>query len=183
MQFNNIYDILKSDCSLSFSYELAEQIDFNRIFLNESQRFTYFVPSNEAWDQFNGTDPSEYYSIVLKIFDIRSLFQRFLIIGQQFHSTKLNEQSFTILTMRTIIKVIKESDGNLWIEWEGLRSRIVRPDIQATNGVIHVIDRVLMIKRHPMPSTSSKSSIVINIIELNIIILIIKKFKIIICLV
>ncbi|GFY16911.1 fasciclin-1 [Trichonephila clavipes] len=37
--------------------------------------------------------------------------------------------------------------GPLTVEWEGLQANIVRPDVQATNGIIHVIDRVMMKRR------------------------------------
>lgn len=37
--------------------------------------------------------------------------------------------------------------GELLLEWEGLQARIIRPDVQAVNGVIHVIDRVMMKRR------------------------------------
>lgn len=37
--------------------------------------------------------------------------------------------------------------GPLTVEWEGLSANIVRPDVQATNGIIHVIDRVMMKRR------------------------------------
>ncbi|CAG2113376.1 unnamed protein product [Medioppia subpectinata] len=50
-------------------------------------------------------------------------------------------------------KLTKKS--NLYIEWEGKRARIVRPDVQAINGVIHVIDTVLMKKRDLSVNSSS----------------------------
>lgn len=37
--------------------------------------------------------------------------------------------------------------GEVFVEWEGLRAKITRPDVRAVNGVIHVIDTVLMKKR------------------------------------
>ncbi|PRD32264.1 UNVERIFIED_CONTAM: hypothetical protein NCL1_21021 [Trichonephila clavipes] len=40
-----------------------------------------------------------------------------------------------------------EKIGELLLEWEGLQARIIRPDVQAVNGVIHVIDRVMMKRR------------------------------------
>ena len=64
--------------------------------------------------------------------------------------------------------------GNVYIEWENIRARIIRPDVQAINGVIHVIDQVLMKKRdlsvnsstHPMvnPVVSITLAIVFIII-------------------
>ncbi|GBM28880.1 hypothetical protein AVEN_52826-1, partial [Araneus ventricosus] len=45
--------------------------------------------------------------------------------------------------------------GELLLEWEGLQARIIRPDVQAVNGVIHVIDRVMMKRRDLTKSGSS----------------------------
>ena len=71
MPFQNIYDKLKSDPTLSFSYELGEgqgNQKWNEQLLREDRRFTYFVPSNDAWEAFKRDNPSEYKQMEMKLF-------------------------------------------------------------------------------------------------------------------
>lgn len=31
-----------------------------------------------------------------------------------------------------------------YVEWNGIKARVIRPDVECVNGVVHVIDKVLM---------------------------------------
>ena len=46
-----------------------------------------------------------------------------------------------------------------FVEWEFLRARIVRPDVECIDGVIHVIDRVLVLKGEISVSGQSEQAI------------------------
>lgn len=179
MPFQNIYDKLKTDPTLSFSFELGRQgnQNWNEQLLREDRRFTYFVPSNEAWDEFKRENPSEYKQLANKLYpaNTRNILDRHLVVGQQISSTQLETQTETIHTVKGILKVAKSGfvTGNLYIEWEGKRARIVRSDVQAINGVIHVIDQVLMKKRDLTVNSSSQP---FSSISLMIIFIIIAKF-------
>lgn len=59
------------------------------------------------------------------------------------------------LLFQLFIYVFVCQTGSLTLEWEGLQARIVRPDVQAVNGVMHVIDRVMMKRRDLTKSDSS----------------------------
>ena len=37
--------------------------------------------------------------------------------------------------------------NSFFVEWENLRAEIIRPNLECTNGYIHVIDTVLMKRR------------------------------------
>ena len=67
---------------------------------------------------------------------------RHLVVNQQMWSAQLETSLDTIQIVEGVLKVHKGSFelDNQYIECEGKRARVVRPDIQATNGVIHVID-------------------------------------------
>lgn len=45
-----------------------------------------------------------------------------------------------------------------YIEWENIKARVVRPDVQCTDGVIHVIDTVLVQRREISVSGGSLQS-------------------------
>lgn len=63
----------------------------------------------------------------------------FLSFIDQLITFKLSLQEFTFL----ILKIFAE----YFAEWENVRARVVRPDVQCTDGVIHVIDHVLVQRR------------------------------------
>ena len=51
---------------------------------------------------------------------------------------------------------LKDENGNYTaIQWENLEARLIRADLECTNGYIHVIDRVIMKKRDISISKSS----------------------------
>jgi len=39
------------------------------------------------------------------------------------------------------------ADNATFVEWEDIRARLVRPDLACENGVLHVIDRVIVKRR------------------------------------
>ncbi|XP_068225212.1 fasciclin-1-like isoform X2 [Palaemon carinicauda] len=39
------------------------------------------------------------------------------------------------------------SSTEYYIEWNGISARVIRPDVECVNGVVHVVDRVLMLNR------------------------------------
>jgi uncharacterized surface protein with fasciclin (FAS1) repeats len=167
MPFQNIYDKLKSDPQLNFTFSLGQMgnQNWNDQLLREDRRFTYFVPSNEAWEQFKRENPSEYKQLEMKLFpaNTRNILDRHLVVNQQISSNQLETHSAfdTIHTVKGVLKVSKTGGfGNIYIEWEGKRARIIRPDVQAINGVIHVIDQVLMLKRDLTVNGSSTQPIV-----------------------
>lgn len=44
------------------------------------------------------------------------------------------------------IKFINSTNGEYYAEWDYIRARIVRPDVECTDGVIHVIDKVMLMR-------------------------------------
>ncbi|CAG2119233.1 unnamed protein product, partial [Medioppia subpectinata] len=111
MPFQNIYDKLNTDPSLNFTFELGRQgnQNWNEQLLREDRRFTYFVPSNDAWDQFKKENPSEYKQLEMKQFpaNTRNILDRHLVVNQQISSTQLETQFDTIHTVKGILKVAK----------------------------------------------------------------------------
>jgi hypothetical protein len=44
------------------------------------------------------------------------------------------------------------------VEWEGLTARLIRPDLECSNGFVHIIDRVLMQQRDVTLSPAGRQS-------------------------
>jgi len=58
------------------------------------------------------------------------------------HSLEELAKKTEIQTLGGLIK-IKTEGAKVFLEWEGIHAHIERPNINAINGVIHAIDRVL----------------------------------------
>jgi uncharacterized surface protein with fasciclin (FAS1) repeats len=55
---------------------------------------------------------------------------------------------------------VEDEDGNYTaIQWEDLEARIIRPNLECTNGYIHVIDKVMMKNRDITLSKGHQSSV------------------------
>ena len=64
----------------------------------------------------------------------------------------------SIKTKRGELAVEKGPNGEVFLLWEGLKAKVTRPDVKAINGVIHVIDTVLMKKRDMTTSAAIKGT-------------------------
>lgn len=76
-----------------------------------------------------------------------------------FPRTRLvHERQICLLIISSYLSARVAVAGEVFVEWEGLRGKITRPDVRAVNGVIHVIDTVLMKKRDMTTSDSTATS-------------------------
>ena len=144
----NIYDIMRSDPQMSVTFELGQTRGWREQFTWEDRRFTYFVPSNSAWHILRMENPAQYEDIAVKLLhdQIKKVLSAHLVLNQEIFSEDFRQpNTCSIKSYFPLIKApeICRSD-QLFFEWKGMRVNILRPDIQASNGVIHVIDRVLI---------------------------------------
>lgn len=52
------------------------------------------------------------------------------------------------ITYRSLTHLVSPlCTDDVYLEWEGIKARILRSDVNAVNGVIHLLDQVLMKKR------------------------------------
>ena len=56
------------------------------------------------------------------------------------------------------------SIGEIYLTWENIRAKVTRPDVHAINGVIHVIDTVLMKKRDMTTSVAHTTYPLISLV-------------------
>jgi len=159
--FQTVYEKLKTDPDLNTTYALgnAGYSKWNDDLSNMHTEFTYFVPSNQAWESLRLDMPSEHKQLTTGIYPhhAKAILDRHLLVGRQIKAANLiaDEKIRTRKGEFTVRRGFAGGfpgerlvqTGDVYIEWEGMRARIVRPDVQALNGVIHVIDRVMMKKR------------------------------------
>jgi len=110
---------------------------------HNNAKFTFFVPSENAWKNLEQNYPS-YYKQINAGYYIRNtlrILDRHLILTEALSVEDLAKKN-EIKTLGGIIK-IKTEGAKVFLEWEGIHAHIERPNINAINGVIHAIDRIL----------------------------------------
>lgn len=163
-----VIEKLSTDPIMGLTYNLTIQDDFlgrmkayrDPYNNNIQQKFTFLVPSNEAWENVRHTMGSAFKKLFMGeyYYNVRQILERHLLVGNEFSIANLTEQGRDnyLQTIRGKVKItIVESGGEdgkeptreYFAEWENVRARVVRPDVQCTDGVIHVIDHVLVQRR------------------------------------
>ncbi|XP_023228437.1 fasciclin-1-like isoform X1 [Centruroides sculpturatus] len=144
MPFQTVYEKLKNDPSLRTTYEFSQQDSWNEQLHDENMRFTFFAPNEEAWEKLKSEYPSSFKKIQIGIvpLHLKTILNRHLLVGKELSIQHL-EMHDEIHMQEGIFKISK-GYGYVQVKWEGELAHIMRPGVQATNGVIHVIDQVMM---------------------------------------
>lgn len=167
-----VIEKLRSDPVMSKTYQLATQDDFigrmesyrDQYKTNVQQdKYTFLVPSDEAWESVHRTMGSAYKKLFMGeySYNVRQIMERHLLVGKEMNMSDLAEQGRDVYlsTIRGKIKFsFVESGGEYFAEWENIRARVVRPDVQCTDGVIHVIDQVLVQRREISVNSQARAT-------------------------
>lgn len=142
-----VYSKLADDPDLHTTFKLSGQEEWNLKLNDKEKTYTFFVPNRKAWEDLKKEMPSEHKQLHLGQYSyhVHKILDRHLVVGMELTKEDLERQE-TIQMVHGMFKISRQS-GPLTVEWEGLQANIVRPDVQATNGIIHVIDRVMMKRR------------------------------------
>lgn len=164
---HTIAEKLAMDPMMSSVHSLGNQNHFNHMFNNTDEKFTYVVPSNLAWDDINKQFTSAYKILFMGAFayQTQTILERHLKIGEALTTDQLiamseTDGSVTMLRGAPGFKFVQKQDGDgpfTVIEWEDLEARVIRPNLECSNGIIHVVDKVIMKKRDVTLSKSSGS--------------------------
>uniref|UniRef100_T1IHN2 FAS1 domain-containing protein n=1 Tax=Strigamia maritima TaxID=126957 RepID=T1IHN2_STRMM len=143
-----LYEVLKNDIELTETYNMGQQERWNDRFLSPGMVFTYFVPSNDAWRKVQTVYPHMFQQLQSgeNSYHVKKILQHHLIVNSKYSMEEL--VALQVLSMFEgqvfVRKVFQHGETEYWLEWENVRARIRRPDVHTKNGVIHVIDAVLM---------------------------------------
>ncbi|XP_046682361.1 fasciclin-1 isoform X3 [Homalodisca vitripennis] len=173
--FTTVGRKLATDPMLNKTYQLGKTNNFNIQLDDTSKKFTYFVPRDFAWNRMEARFPSAHKKMFMKDYGYHIL-ERHLVVDDKPLTMqmlkKYSNESLTLPTIRDVLKLrVKESDsiqdpelqsldGGYYIEWNNEWIHVFRPDVECTNGVIHVIDSVLLqdsdivVSAAPTPSLS-----------------------------
>ncbi|KAK4301176.1 hypothetical protein Pmani_026665 [Petrolisthes manimaculis] len=169
-----VYEKLATDPMLSDTFALSEQNNWNeRLKDRGSQRFTLFVPSNAAWEYIHRNIPSGYKKLFMGgyAYQGKAILERHMIVGNDWSIDELNSLT-TNTTKPGLFQVplnvtrgkiyfqarVREAFGEYTLEWNGISARVIRPDVECVNGVVHVIDKVLMARRDVTVISGSAAS-------------------------
>ncbi|TGZ53448.1 Fasciclin-1 [Temnothorax longispinosus] len=149
--YTTVLDKLRTDPMLNSTYLLGQRRGFNDQLNDTTKRFTYFAPLDYAWKEASNNYPSTTKKLFMPEYSYhtKQILERHLVIADQaFTMAKLREISNDTLFLpaaRDILKLrVKEYGESYTLEWEGKRIRVVRPDVECTNGIIHVISAVFL---------------------------------------
>lgn len=153
--YTTVFEKLKTDPMLNITYNLGKRQMFNQQLNDMENRYTYFVPRDHAWLKFQLRHPSAYGSLFKEDFGYftKQILERHLIrAGRSYTVSDLkllaNEtHPFVLPTSRDPLRLrVKESDKNYYVEWNGHWIHVFRPDVECTNGIIHVIDEPFILE-------------------------------------
>ncbi|XP_077294817.1 fasciclin 1 Fas1 domain-containing isoform X2 [Arctopsyche grandis] len=183
--YSNILEKLQTDPMLNDTYVLGKKGLFNTQLNNTNHRFTYFVPRNKAWQKFQIEYPSAHKKMFMDDFSYhtRQILERHLVISDRAYTMAdikhLTNDTLGVLlpTMRDSLRLrIRESDNSYYVEWQNEWIHVFRPDVECTNGIIHVIDYPFL-KESDIQVTGSGTSIAVTLAALittNLIMLLIR---------
>ncbi|XP_039290461.1 fasciclin-1 isoform X3 [Nilaparvata lugens] len=161
--FTTVGRKLATDPMINKTNHLGIQENFNYQLDDMRRRFTYFVPRDYAWSRLETRYPSAHKKIFMKEFGyhVKQILERHLVVADVSYTMaelkRMSNETITLPTVRDVLKLrVKENDNNVaenenhsvhtgyYIEWNNEWVHVFRPDVECTNGVIHVIDQVLV---------------------------------------
>ncbi|XP_047525630.1 fasciclin-1 isoform X3 [Pieris napi] len=153
--YTTVFEKMKTDPMLNVTYKLGKRQMFNHQLNDLEHRYTYFVPRDHAWLKFQIKHPSAYNALFKEDFGYytKQILERHLIrAGRAYTISDLkvlaNEtHPFVLPTARDPLRLrVKESDKNYYVEWNGHWIHVFRPDVECTNGIIHVLDEPFVLE-------------------------------------
>ncbi|XP_077532660.1 fasciclin-1-like [Haemaphysalis longicornis] len=147
MPSHTIYEKVSSDPELRETKTFSQQNGWIDRLKDMGKRYTFFAPSDNAWHDFKLENPSEYQELSTDQFAYPAgqIMERHLVVGKEIPRAEL-EHLKSIETAGGRMGV-RNVNGKIHLLWQGREAVIVRADVQATNGVIHVISKVMVERR------------------------------------
>lgn len=144
---------ISTDPELEITYNMGQLTKFNKIFTMEGLKFTYFVPKDWAWIQADkkGLEATDEDLDILKRHLIVSSSAYFM---EQLESlSKTSNDSYVELKSEggylkiTVLKI----DQDYYIKWNNKYIRVLRPNFECTDGIVHIIAGPMVDFQRPQP--------------------------------
>nr|XP_029717678.1 fasciclin-1 isoform X1 [Aedes albopictus] len=175
--YMTVQEKIETDPMLNLTYQFGRLNHFNEQLNKTTKRFTYFIPRDKAWMQwFHDHQGANLNDFIFDKDQSRSVLERHLVVADRvFTMMDLKNMSNDSLILPTVgphnLQIrVKEEDrteddyssslqSGFFIQWRETNKWIpvFRPDVECTNGVIHVIDAPL-VRDHDITTSGSSSS-------------------------
>ncbi|XP_055716286.1 fasciclin-1-like isoform X2 [Phlebotomus papatasi] len=169
--YTTVFGKLETDPMLNKTYHLGIPGHFNDQLDNVKRRYTFFVPRDKAWGALDRTWPSTYKKLFMPHYSYHatSILERHVILADNAYTMAdlkaiANDSVVVLPAMRGVLKLkIREENRRYSIQFNNRWINVFRPDVECTNGVIHVIDFPLLqesdVKFSPITALSSSSTV------------------------
>jgi uncharacterized surface protein with fasciclin (FAS1) repeats len=147
---------LSMDPMMSNTFDLGTQEHFNEQLNNKDVKFTYLVPTDQAWQKLK-TEYATAHKVLFMgdyYYQVHHLLERHLQVGKKLSLAELvnvtrNGEGFEVMRGPPLQVLTEEENGEsvTKVTYDGIVARVVRANIECTNGYIHLIDRVVMKRR------------------------------------
>ncbi|GLV45379.1 Fasciclin 1 [Carabus blaptoides fortunei] len=168
-----VLDKLRTDPMLNETYFLGQLESFNSQLNDSTKRYTYFVPRDKAWRKAEVSQPSTVKKLFMKDFSYHAnqILERHLVISEipytmerlsKLAKTAPNNE-VTLESVRDQLKIrVEEKDKSFTIIWRNEKIQVFRPDVECTNGVIHVLD-LPFLQEGDVVIAASSSGLIFNL--------------------
>ncbi|XP_070137654.1 fasciclin-1 isoform X2 [Drosophila bipectinata] len=162
--YTTVLGKLESDPMMSDTYKMGEFSHFNDQLNNTQRLFTYFVPRDKGWQKTELDYPSAHKKLFMPDFSYhsKSILERHLAIADRVYTMKdlvqYSQESGSVIlpTFRDSLKIrVEEENGRYVITWNHKKINVYRPDVECTNGIIHVIDYPILEEKDVVVSGGS----------------------------
>jgi len=149
---DNIYEKLAKDPMMTKTFDLGNQEHFNDDFKNIEEEFTYLVPTDKAWEEIQQEMATAHKVLFMGEFFYQSekILKRHLRVGSALSLANMTSAGEVVVNKGPPLKVshtIEHGETVTTVSFDGITARVVRGDLECTNGYIHLLDRVIMKRR------------------------------------
>ncbi|XP_031332594.1 fasciclin-1 isoform X4 [Photinus pyralis] len=157
--YTTVYDKLQQDPMLNETFHLGSFGDFNAQLNNTKKKFTFFVPRDKAWADARLIQPSTVKKLFMRElgYYAQQILQRHLVESEVPYTmerlvklttnktnsaTRVPRKEVELQSLRSTLRIsVEERQNHTYvIHWKGNRIPVFRPNVECTNGIIHVID-------------------------------------------
>lgn len=146
---NSVFATIGEDTTLTTFSSNLENNELSESFTQEEGPYTLFAPSNEAYQALSQEEIAAYMDP--ENIDENSAMLYYLAVDEELTEEELRQEieaangTYTLTTMQgeTIIASL-EGEEVVLSDGAGNKATITGTDMDASNGIVHVIDRVLM---------------------------------------